>query len=295
MNFRKQKEISGHAGAIYACTCSEGLVYTGSTDKHVARWLIEEGIQDKFAIKFEQSVYALEIIENNFLIIGLSNGDLHVVDLEKGEEVHYFTQHKKAIFSITWNKLANQMMVGDADGNLSIWNAETFKLLIYLPLEVGKIRDVALSHDGQQFALACQDGTIRIFESAHFNELKTLNGHKDGTTSVIFHPLNPNQLISGGKDALLKLWDLEKEEVLKEIPAHNYAIYSIISLNEGKNFATSSRDKTIKTWTSDLEFIERLDLKVGGHKHSVNKLRKLDEETFVSVSDDKRVIVWAKD
>lgn len=292
MLFRKEKEISGHAGAIYTCTSEENSIFTGSGDKYVARWNSETGVQDKFAIQFDESVYAICFLSKRMLAVGLSNGHLHIFDLEKNAEIKFFTQHTKAIFSIAFNAHKQQFYVADADGNLSIWSSETLSLLLYLPLDAGKIRDIAINQSGENIALACQDGTIRVFECSFFNEIKTLKAHKNGATAVMFHPTQDNQLISGGKDALLKLWDLETEACLKEIPAHNFAIYSIQALNEGQTIVTASRDKTIKIWSDTLEFQQRLDFKVGGHRHSVNSIRVMDEIRFVSVSDDKKIIVW---
>ena len=98
--FQKKLEITGHAGAVYCCLVSDGFVYSGGADHYLTRWDLSTGEQDKFAIKFEHSVYAIEIIENNILVVGLSSGDLHFFNLEERKEVKYFTQHKKAIFSI---------------------------------------------------------------------------------------------------------------------------------------------------------------------------------------------------
>lgn len=295
MRFRKQKEILGHAGAIYAGGVHESLIYTGSADKHLVRWLSKEGIQDKFAIRFEQSIYAMEFIANDILVAGLADGGIHIFDLSERKELKYYTQHTKGIFSIRRNANKHQFYVGDADGNLSIWDEKTLELLIYLPLDSGKIRDISVSANGEHFVLACQDGTIRVFESNFFNEIKTIDAHKGGATSVMYHPLNEGKLISGGKDALLKSWDIETERELDSIPAHNFAIYSIIPLDNGKHFATASRDKTIKIWGEDLSFKLRLDFKEGGHRHSVNQLMKIDEHTFASVSDDKKIILWEAD
>ena len=125
MPLQKQKEITGHAGAVYCCASKGNYIYTGSADKYVTRWKIDEGIQDKFAIKFEYSVYCIEIHEQ-LLFVGLSDGALHVFDLEKKVELKYFTQHKEGIFSITVNLIKNQLYVGDADGNLSIWDLKSF-------------------------------------------------------------------------------------------------------------------------------------------------------------------------
>lgn len=292
MPFKKQQEILGHAGAIYTCACKDGFVYSGSADNYVARWNVESGEQDKFAIKFEESVYSLVFLDHNRLVVGLANGHVHIFDLELNQEIKFFTQHTKGIFALAFNEAKQQLYVADSDGNLSIWDSKKLSLLIYLPLDAGKIRDITINENGKNFALACQDGTLRVFESNFFNEIKTIQAHKNGTTAVLYHPTNENRMISGGKDAMLRLWDLETEKCLEEIPAHHYAIYSIQAINEGKTLVTASRDKTIKVWSADLQFQQRLDLKVQGHKHSVNKIRPLDQNRFVSVSDDKKIIVW---
>lgn len=295
MPFKKQQEILGHAGAIYTCACKDGFIYTGSGDNYVARWNVESGEQDKFAIKFEESVYSLEFLDENRLVVGLANGHVHIFDLKLSQEIKFFTQHTKGVFALAFNESKKQLYVADADGNLSIWNSDTLDLLIYLPLDAGKIRDIAINGNGENFTLACQDGTIRVFESVFFNEIKTIDAHKNGTTALLYSPREDSQLISGGKDAMLRLWDLKTEKCLEEIPAHNFAIYSIQAINNGETIVTSSRDKTIKVWSKDLKFQERLDFKVGGHKHSVNKIGPLATDQFVSVSDDKKIIVWEKD
>lgn len=293
--YSKQIEIVGHAGAIYTCTSDQHFIYTGSADTHVTRWNTDTGQQDKFAIKLDHPVYAMEMINNRYLAVGLSSGSLHVFDLKLRQEIKHFTQHIKAIFSITANEKMGQLYVGDADGNLSIWDVSTFELLIYLPLDCGKIRNIRIGDNGRLFVISCQDGTARIFETERFNEIVTINGHKDGTTIAQFHPLNPDLLITGGKDAMLNIWNWKKEELIKSIPAHNYVIYDLIFIETGSKFVTASRDKIIKIWNSnDFTVVQRLDLKKGGHRHSVNSLAKIDETFFASVGDDKKLILWIK-
>ncbi len=293
--FSKKQEIIGHSAAVYALIANKQFVYSGSADNYVARWLTATGEQDKFAIKFEQSVYALEFFGGNLLAVGLADGGLHIFDFENRTELKYFTQHTKAIFSITYNAPKQQLYVSDAEGNLSVWHANSLELLIYIPLDCGKIRSMAVSTTGDHFVLACQDGNLRILETEFFNEMHTINAHKDGSTAVLFHPTNEDLLISGGKDALIKIWNWKEESLVETIVAHNFAVYDLISIYEGKQFVSASRDKTIKVWnSSDFSFVQRLESKNGGHRHSVNALAKIDEERFVSCSDDKRIILWAQ-
>lgn len=292
MSLHKKKEITGHSGAVFCCISDGHYIYTGSSDKYVTRWKIEEGIQDEFSIKFKYSIYALCVANDDFLVVGLASGGLHFFDLKSRQELKFYTQHTQAIFSIAYNSIKKHFYATDADGNLSVWSSDGNNLLIYLPLDCGKVRSIDIVSDGSHFVLACQDGTIRIFESEYFNEIVTIDGHKGGVTSVLFHPLNANQLITGGKDALLKLWDWKSGDELNSIVAHTFAIYSIVSINDGKTIITASRDKNVKEWTSSLDIIKRLDRKSGGHEHSVNDLCVVDQQTVVSCSDDKRIILW---
>ncbi|XOV68630.1 MAG: WD40 repeat domain-containing protein [Fluviicola sp.] len=287
--FRKEREISGHAGAIYSCTFDGTYIYSGSADKFVARWIPEEGIQDKFAIKFEHSIYALEHYES-FLLVGRSDGGFHVFNTDSRTEEKYFTQHTKAIFTIQINPVKGHCYVADADGNVSVWDVNEWELLLYLPLDCGKIREIAVAQDGSRIAICGQDGNIRIFDTDTFNEIFTINAHKNGATAASFDGASNDLLISGGKDAMLRLWDLPSGACLKEIPAHNFAIYKIMQVGEA--IVSVSRDKTVKIFSKDFQFIKRLDHKEGGHKHSVNDAVPLDDYRFVTCGDDSRMIIW---
>lgn len=284
---RKKFEIREHIAAIYSCDFSNNFLYSGSADKYVTRWNVSDGTQDKFAIKFDQSVYSLKIINSKFLICGLSNGDVHIFDLSERKEIHFFKYHTSSIFKIAFNPTKNQFYITDSEGNLSIWNSKTFKKLIFLPLNCGKIRDIQISKEGDLIYLACQDETIRCFDTISFNELRKWDAHKNGTNTLL---LNENTLISGGKDGMLRLWNLKNEKQLKEVPAHNFAIYDLTFLEDF--ILSASRDKTIKIWDKNLNFIQRLDSKTKGHSHSVNKLAVIDRQTFASISDDRRIIFW---
>lgn len=294
MIFSKRKELSGHSAGIYSLVFDGTHLYSASADHFVARWDFELGIQDKFSIRFESPVYSLTLIrENSFLVVGLSTGDIHIFDLAQKKEEKFFTQHRKAVFALAVNHGKDQFYAADADGNLSVWSEDTLELLLYFPIDCGKIRRIAVSSNGDFIALACQDGTIRIFDTNNFNEISTFQAHKAGCTSLIFHPLVESELISGGKDALLKLWNWKEGRLMKEIPAHNYVIYDILAINEGQNFITASRDKTIKVWnTEQFAFLQRFDLRAGGHRHSVNKLLRINNSSFASGSDDKRILVF---
>ena len=140
MIFKRTLEITGHAGAIYDLAVLDEFVYSCSADKYATRWSLKTGEQDNFAIQTSSTAYSIEIDrKSKTLWLGLSNGDIHIIDIATKTEIKYFKQHKKPVFSIHYLSLIEKMCVGDADGNLSIWDSNSNKLEALLPLDCGKL------------------------------------------------------------------------------------------------------------------------------------------------------------
>jgi len=146
-------------------------------------------------------------------------------------------------------------------------------------------------------AIGCSDGTISIIDLETFEEKQRLTGHQDkfAVNTVKYHP-NKKMLMSGSRDAHLNLWDAGNNYVLiKQIPAHNYAIYSIVFSPDSSHFATASRDKTVKIWNAEQqEVILRISSgEQDGHIRSVNKLLWSNYENYLlSTGDDHTIKVW---
>src|SRR5690606_7912587 len=113
-------------------------------------------------------------------------------------EIRHFIQHKTAVFCIQENQFKNQLYSTDSEGNLAVWKADSWDLLLFLPLDCGKIRAICVTEKGEKIILACQDGNIRIFETNGFNEVANFFAHENGTNSLAIFPTNSQFLISGG-------------------------------------------------------------------------------------------------
>lgn len=284
----KLHELKGHSGAIYDVFSKDNFIYTAAGDGLVVRWLINEGKQDNFVVKTDGIPYSVSCIQNNnLLLFGLSNGFLHIVDVAKKREIKCFNQHRSAIYRIVENEHFAQFYTSDADGNLGVWSSKDLNLLLFLPFACGKIRDIAVSPNGTKIALACQDGYVRVLETQFFNLLDQFFAHDAGVTSLIWQ--TEAILFSGGKDAYITKWEWETKKKVKSIPAHNFVVYQL-SINS-EMLISCSRDKSIKFWDlNSLTPLHKLDVKVGGHFYSVNRLI-LNNSRLISVSDDKRILI----
>lgn len=295
MKATKKADLQAHSAALYALAPgrTEGTIFSGGADKVVAEWNIAEQKTNPFAIRTESTIYSLKNLGKQ-LAIGTMAGNIHIIDLDEKSEIKNLKLHEKGVFYLQRHPTEPWLYACGGDGKVSVWNTEDWNLLWEIKFSSAKIRRIAFDNAGNLAAIACGDGSIKIIETGQQRVLYDLSAHAESTNSVVFLP--NGDLLSGGKDALLKRWNKNDGFSLNEsIPAHNYAIYDLVLSPDGKILSSVSRDKTIKLW--DAENIEtplRLDrAKNKAHLNSVNAALWLENENLlVTCGDDRAVMVW---
>ena len=271
-------------------------IFSGGGDHILAEWDLNSGEPSGVVAQIPGVIFSsLVIKEKNILLLGDNQGGLHVLDLNTRQELRYLKAHSEGVFHINWNSKYAHIYVFGADGAFSVWDIDTFECLCQKVICKGKIRSSSLSKNGEFIALAGGDGIARYVSCKDFSIIHEWEAHRRSLNSICFDP-SGRFILTGGKDAYLKIWDAQDENrLIKEVPAHNYAIYSIAFHPDGHLFATCSMDKTIKIWDArDFNFLLRIDReKYQGHRNSVNSLIWSDFNHYlVSGSDDRTVIVW---
>lgn len=287
--------ISTHAGAVYGLSNgpTEDSFFSVSADHFAVLWKLDGLLQEPFAVKLEKPAYSiLYIRQHNLLVVGNAEGAFHVIDFTLKKEIRLIAHHSKGIFDFAFDAADNQLLVAGGDGVLSVWSVPGFLPVRNIPLCDAKLRQLSIDSANNFVAVACGDGFVRVLDLVFFNETATIDAHSGGATAVAWHPHKP-VLVTGGKDAHLKCWNINDvfTNVLS-IAAHQFAIYSIVFDHTGKFCATASRDKSIKLWDSlTLEPLYKIGPGEEAHTHSVNKLLWI-KETLVSCGDDRKICVF---
>ena len=131
---------------------------------------------------------------------------------------------------------------------------------------------------------------IRVTNCNDDSLITTLTGHTDIVCCLI---IDDGKLYSGSLDNTIKIWNCSTDTLIKTLTGHTDDVLCL-TINDGKLYS-GSEDKTIKVWSGDLNFKKRLDMKEGGHKHSVNDAAIIDDQRFVTCGDDSKIIIWKCD
>ncbi len=91
------------------------------------------------------------------------------------------------------------------------------------------------------------DKTIKLWDVASGQELRTLSGHTGGVSAVVFTP-DGRIVASGSYDKTIKLWDVASGRELRTLRGHRNTIANIRFSPDGRSVASSSYDGTVRLW-----------------------------------------------
>ena len=146
---------------------------------------------------------------------------------------------------------------------------------------------MCLQFDDSVLITGSYDATIKVWDIATGEEIRTLEGHTSGVRCLQF---DDSKLISGSIDATVKIWDWRKGECMATHAVHSSGIVGLHF--DSSLLATASIDRTIKIWN----FNDSSRFTLRGHSDWVNAVRvDSASRTVLSASDDCTVKLWDLD
>ncbi|QFS43558.1 tetratricopeptide repeat protein [Nostoc sphaeroides] len=157
-----------------------------------------------------------------------------------------------------------------------------------LPTDSEPVESLSFSRDGEIFASASWDKTVKLWRRDGYL-LRTLIGHKKRVRCVRFSP-NGQIIASASGDKTVKLWSRDGV-LLRTLTGHENEVTSVSFSPDGKTIASASLDKTVKLWSLQGVLLHTI-------KHSdvaTSVSFSPDSQTIASASGDKTIKLWNRD
>jgi WD40 repeat protein len=290
---KKLHSLTGHSDCVYTLepTLKSNLFFSGAGDGMVALWNLERPNEGELIARLNNSIYALHLLPNNLLVVGHNYDGIHLLDWQQKKEMASLRLTAAAIFDI--KSVDNELWIAEGDGGVTVVDLSSLAIKTKIHASEKSARVIAVNPAAGEVAVGYSDNFIRVFD-AHDYKLK--NEWEAHTNSVFTLAFLPNRhLLSGSRDARLKLWKQGDWHLETEVVAHLFAINDIALHPSLPYFATASMDKSIKIWDANtLQLLKVIDkARHAGHGTSVNKLWwSGHQQQLVSASDDRSISVW---
>jgi FkbM family methyltransferase len=113
--------------------------------------------------------------------------------------------------------------------------------------QVGEIRSVAFSPDGNHALTGLADGTARLWNATRGTCLAVFKGHTNWVVSVAFSP-DGSQVLTGSADGTARLWNAARGTCLAVFKGHTNWVVSVAFSPDGSQALTGSYDRTARLW-----------------------------------------------
>lgn len=183
---------------------------------------------------------------------------------------------------------------GSKCGSVIKWGVKEKRKLGYLTyksnpnfLKCG-VTSIAISTDFRFLATSDESPNIQIWDPNTLKHMHTFKGHKDKVTGLVFRK-NTHDLYSASNDRSVKIWSLDEMAYVETLFGHQSSITSIDALTKERTVTAGGRDTTVRMW----KIVEESQLIFNGPIGSLDEVKLLDEEHFVSGSDNGSLCVWS--
>lgn len=168
------------------------------------------------------------------------------------EQADNISKHERWVTSIAYSAdgallaTAGGQSLQYRPGDVVLWDAKNGNLVAALEGHTSNVWSLAFAPDSKTLVTSSYDGKVMVWNVAEKKSTATLEKHKGWCRTVAFHPQGTH-FATAGEDGTAVVWSLDAKEV-KELKAHESAIYQVAFSPDGNTLATASTDKTVKLW-----------------------------------------------
>lgn len=170
----------------------------------------------------------------------------------------------------------------------ALWRTANGQRLTKIPLGNSRIKCVDISHNGKLVAFGCWDGSIRIWQKEKRKIVKVLRGHKGSVNKIVFLR-GDEKIVTCGHDGTIRRWEVSNQNVEIILKNRDPIVCMTFSLLE-KMVVYGDSDAKIFVY----DIVKKQSIaQLSGHERVIRDIKfSHDKKKLVSVSNDRRIIVW---
>jgi len=226
------------------------ILLAGTVEGAVWMWKVPSFETKTIMLSGDPTISASFMSTNRHIAVAYQNGSVKVIDLKSGEsEVNI--EVRTEIVSIARAPDDKIIVTGSIDSTVNMIASQTGKVICCLQQTDRKqeddnsVEDIMFHPTRPIVATACMNNKVCLWDTAH-QKLRQSLDHPHGVNKVVWAG-DRDHLVTSCLDGIIRVWDVDKNEVLAEVTGH---AAGILDMKVSTNYVvTSSDDGTAKIFT----------------------------------------------
>lgn len=194
------------------------------------------------------------IPRKNWIIVGADDLVVRVYNYNTLEKVTQFDAHTDYVRQFAIHPTRPYVLSCSDDMTIKLWDWERgWKCVTTYEGHVHYVMAVAFNpKDGNTFATASLDRTIKIWSLASPNANYTLEGHEKGVNCLDYYGGGDRPyLVSGGDDFSVRVWDYQTKACVRVLEGHTQNIAAVLYHPDLPLIISGSEDGSVRIWNAN--------------------------------------------
>jgi len=236
-----------YVGSLAFSSDGKALATPGFYPNPVQLWDVTNG---KLIANFssEEPFHIFNLIfspDGRMLASGDWNGAVHLWDVASGQVLRTLNGHTESIESLAFSPDGRLLASGSFDGSVILWDVNSGQNIHSLEGHTDSVDGVVFSPDGSMIASGSQDNSVILWDAGNGQQLYRISADFH-VSSIAFSP--DGKILAFTDPIEIKLWDIEKKEIVATLDGHTQAVRTVIFTPDGKKIISGSIDTTVKLW-----------------------------------------------
>ncbi|MEZ2229879.1 MAG: trypsin-like peptidase domain-containing protein [Microcoleus sp.] len=257
--FAATNTLKAPAEVVSSVSLATDYFATGNSNGTISVWNFPGGELKTTLRSHREAVNAVAISpDGKILASGSDDKTVKIWNLETGALLQTLSGHSDAVSTVAISANGEFLVSGSWDKTIKIWNLKTGELLRTLTGHSGLVNTVAISPIAQipplskgglggVLASGSKDGSIKLWDLASGQLIRTISGKNLSVLSVAFSP-DGKSLAAGNGNGTIGLWNVGNGQLIRRLSGHTDGVWSVAISRDGSTLLSGSWDKSIRLW-----------------------------------------------